>query len=149
LLGQSNGAGIYHYEFRSFGTPIGDSIRLRQPSIRRIVPPEHDRIGVFEVGSWKPATKGEGMSEILMPVAYLRGVADVRAAEVPHEAFDPIDAVRDRRAARASNRESYCSAPFSSRTAASFCAVSVSASSQLIRFHPGLFAPLGVVLRMG
>jgi hypothetical protein len=47
------------------------------------------------------------MSEILMPVAILCAVADVRAAEVPHKAFDPIDAVRDRRAARGRNGESY------------------------------------------
>jgi len=107
LLGQSNGPGIYHYEFRSSGTPIGDNIRLHQPGIRRIEPPD-DRIGVFEVSSWKPATKGEGVGEILMPVAYLRGVTDVRAPEVPREAFDPINAVRDRRAARASNPGSYC-----------------------------------------
>jgi hypothetical protein len=38
--------------------------------------------------------------------------------------------------------EATASAPFSSRTAASFSAVSVSASYQLIHFHPGLFAPL-------
>ena len=42
------------------------------------------------------------------------------------------------------------SAPFfSSRTAANFCAVSLSAPPQVIRFHPGLFAHLGVVRRTG
>jgi hypothetical protein len=86
------------------------------------MPPEHDRVGVFEVGGWKPAPKGEGMSEILMPVAYLSGVADLRTAEVPHEALDPIDAVRDRGAAPGCNRESYCFGAVLLRAAASFCA---------------------------
>ena len=72
------------------------------------MPPEHDRVGVFKVGGWKPAIKSEGMSEILVPVAYLGGVADVKGCRSTARSVRSINAVRDRRAALDGSRESNC-----------------------------------------
>src|SRR3546814_8587608 len=73
-----------------------DLIGFRQPDMTWIVAPEHGeaRVGVVRCGD--PAAEGQGVGEVLVPIAQLAGSAEVGAAEAPDEAFEPGPGVRDR-----------------------------------------------------
>src|SRR3546814_2684505 len=61
-------------------------IGFRQPDMTWIVAPEHGeaRVGVVRCGD--PAAEGQGVGEVLVPIAQLAGSAEVGAAEAPDEA---------------------------------------------------------------
>src|SRR3546814_12081068 len=72
-----------------------------------IVAPEHGeaRVGVVRCGD--PAAEGQGVGEVLVPIAQLAGSAEVGAAEAPDEAFEPGPGVRDRAGAGRGHGEGY------------------------------------------
>ena len=105
LARQRRGTRVDHDHPRAFGAALRDGIGLRQPGVGRVVAPQHDQLGLRIVGRRHAAAEGEGMGEVLVPVADLGRIADVGAAEEAHEALDPVDAVGQRRAARRRDRE--------------------------------------------
>lgn len=60
------------------------------------MPPQDDQVSLGVVGWRQAAAERECMSEVFVPVADFRGIADVRAAEHADEALDPVDAVAQR-----------------------------------------------------
>ncbi|MDT4834140.1 hypothetical protein FQZ97_677740 [compost metagenome] len=102
---ERRGARIDHHHLRPVRAASTDRVGLRQPGVRWVVPPQHDQFGLRVVGRRHPAAEGEGVREVLVPVADLGRVADVGAAEEAHEALDPIDAVRQWRAAGCGHSE--------------------------------------------
>src|SRR3546814_14671039 len=73
-------------------------IGFRQPDMTWIVAPEHGEARVGVVRCEDPAAEGQGVGEVLVPIAQLAGSAEVGAAEGPDDAIEPGSGVRDRRA---------------------------------------------------
>src|SRR5580692_6622556 len=62
--------------------------------------PKHDAAGIFEIRRGNRASEGISVRVIFMPIADFSSVGEIRTAECIHKAIDPINVVRNWRAAR-------------------------------------------------
>ena len=98
-------ARVDHDELRAPGSGVRHLPCLRDPGGARVVSPQQGAPGVLPVRGADVHPVGVGGRDVLVPVADLGAVAVVRAAERVHQAFDPLDGVRDRGSARGGDGE--------------------------------------------
>src|SRR5476651_944286 len=99
LLRERGCAWIDHHQARAVHPAATYCIRLCEPRGGRVMAPQDAEVGVLPVRRRHAASERECMSKVLVTVADLRRVTNVRTPKVTHETLDPVDAVRQRRAA--------------------------------------------------
>ena len=120
--------------------------RVGEAGHGRVVPPEQDAAGVLEI---RQVDAGHGgaerveRGEVAAPPAQLHVVAVVRAAERTDQPLHPVDGVADRRRRGRARAEPHRLGPVRGGGGQSRSATVSSASSQVMRSHPGSADTLG------
>src|SRR5699024_12157695 len=70
--------------------------------------PQHDEISLLIIRDWDTTAIGKFMGVVLVPVAHLGAISNIRTSKSTHKAFDPVDTIGQRSPTGGRDPKSHC-----------------------------------------